>query len=401
MEQEITPMKKNNNILIVIGIILIAANMRPAITSVGPLIGDIRSDMSLTNGLAGLITTLPLIAFAISSPIIPKLSRQFGNEIILFLGLTTLVFGILIRSASWVVTLFMGTFVIGIAIAIFNVLLPGLIKNKFPHKVGLLTGVYSTIMVLSAAVSSGLISPLNQQFSIGWRGILACQAIMAALAALLWLPQLRGFIKPSHSAGTTPQLGGLLLSPLAWQVTFFMGLQSFIFFVLVAWLPEILIDRGYSVSSAGWLLSFMQFSGLPATFLVPIFSDMLKNQKVIVVVIVLLDIIGLVGLLSGSTKFIVLWIIFIGLSQGASISLALAFLGLRARNAQQAAELSGMSQSFGYILGALGPVSFGYIYDITQAWTIPLLLLIAVCVCLLVAGLGAGRAMYVTLESEG
>ncbi|MDQ0218656.1 CynX/NimT family MFS transporter [Peribacillus cavernae] len=394
-------MKKNNNILIVIGIILIAANMRPAITSVGPLIGDIRSDMSLTNGLAGLITTLPLIAFAISSPIIPKLSRQFGNEIILFLGLTTLVFGILIRSASWVVTLFMGTFVIGIAIAIFNVLLPGLIKNKFPHKVGLLTGVYSTIMVLSAAVSSGLISPLNQQFSIGWRGILACQAIMAALAALLWLPQLRGFIKPSHSAGTTPQLGGLLLSPLAWQVTFFMGLQSFIFFVLVAWLPEILIDRGYSVSSAGWLLSFMQFSGLPATFLVPIFSDMLKNQKVIVVVIVLLDIIGLVGLLSGSTKFIVLWIIFIGLSQGASISLALAFLGLRARNAQQAAELSGMSQSFGYILGALGPVSFGYIYDITQAWTIPLLLLIAVCVCLLVAGLGAGRAMYVTLESEG
>jgi CP family cyanate transporter-like MFS transporter len=401
MQQGETPIIKSENILNIMGIILIAANLRPAITSLGPLIGEMRSDMSLSNGMAGLITTFPLIAFAIFSPIIPKLSNRIGTEVILFLGLVILVFGILLRSTPSIVTLFIGTFVIGIAIAISNVLLPSLVKKKFSEKIGLWTGVYSTVMVMCAAFASGLSSPISQHFSIGWRGILALQAVLAALAAIIWLPQLRNNIKLGNSPRMITNLGGLLHSPLAWQVTFFMGLQSFIFFVLVAWLPEILIDRGFSVSRAGWLLSLIQFSGLPATIIVPILSDMYKNQRVIVVFIVLLNIVGLVGLFIGSTEWILLWIIFIGLSSGASISLALALFGLRARNPQQAAELSGMAQSFGYVLGALGPVSFGFLYDLTNGWTIPMLVLIFACVCLLFAGLGAGRDKYVSQEAEG
>lgn len=384
----------------IIGIILISANMRSTITSLGPLIGEIRTDMNLSNGLAGLITTFPLIAFAAFSPIIPKLSRRFGTEMTLFLGLVILIFGILLRSTPLMVTLFTGTFIIGIAIAICNVLLPSLIKQKFADKVGLLTGAYSTVMVMCAAFASGLSVPISHHFSIGWQGILALQAFLAAFAALIWYPQLRKS-KLGKTPGTNTNLSSLLHSPLAWQVTFFMGLQSFVFFILVAWLPEILIDRGFSASKSGWLLSLMQFSGLPATFIVPILSDLYKNQRMFVVFIVLLNVIGFVGIFIGPIGLISFWIILIGLSSGASISLALAFFGLRARNSQQAAELSGMAQSFGYILGALGPVSFGFLYDFTHGWTLPMLMLIFASVCLLFAGLGAGRDKYVSQEVEG
>jgi CP family cyanate transporter-like MFS transporter len=352
--------------------------------------------MSLSNGMAGLITTFPLIAFGIFSPFIPKLSRRYGFENILFLGLVILVLGILLRSTPSIPALFMGTFIIGIAIAICNVLLPSLIKQKFPKKMGLWNGLYITVMVMCAAFASGLISPFNQYLDIGWRGTLAFQAVLAGLAILIWLPQLHNNRQLEKNPGKISTIGGLLHSPLAWQVTFFMGLQSLIFFILVAWLPEILIEKGFSISQSGWYLSLIQFSGLPATFIVPILSDRYKNQRLIVVFIALFNIVGFVGIFFGSIEWTFFLIMIICLSSGASISLALALFGLRARNSQQAAELSGMAQSFGYILGAIGPVAFGFLYDVTHEWTIPMLMLIGASVCLLFAGLGAGRDKYVS-----
>lgn len=388
------------HIVLITGIILIAANLRPAITSVGPLLESLRSDIGLSHGLAGLITTLPLIAFAIFSPLAPKMSHRFGNEKIMFLGLVMLAVGISVRTTASAAVLFIGTFIIGIAIAICNVLLPGLIKQKFSGKVGLMTGMYSTVMNTFAALGSGLSVPLAKGLGLGWRGALTCWAVWAVIAAIVWLPLLHRRVEAVKRYRAMSNTGTLWRSPLAWQVTFFMGLQSLIFYVTITWLPDILHDRGLSVATAGWMVSFMQFAGLPATFLVPVLADRRPNQKAVVVIIGILYITGLAGLFSDSTALVILWIILLGLSQGASISLSLAFLGLRARNAQQAAELSGMAQSVGYLLAGVGPVLFGYLHDFTHTWTIPLIMLIIVSILMLFAGLGAGRAAYITPDAD-
>lgn len=387
---------KASYILLILGIILIAANLRPAITSVGPLIEMIRDELNISHGLAGLLTTLPLLAFAVFSTLAPKFSQRFGNETVLFVGLITLITGILIRSTPLVAALFIGTFILGTAIAVCNVLLPGLIKHHFPAKVGLMTGIYSTFMGAFAALGSGISVPLVKDIGMSWRGALASWAVWVAIAAVLWLPQLFRRSKPTNVKKVSMKLGNLWSSPLAWQVTIFMGLQSFIFYTTIAWLPELLHDRGLTVSAAGWMVSFMQFISLPATFLVPFLADRRPSQRTFVVLIGLLFITSLIGLLHGSMAWLALWVALLGIALGASISLALAFLGLRARNARQAAELSGMAQSIGYLLAAFGPVFFGFLHDLTQNWTIPLVLVLCISVLTTLSGLGAGRNAYVT-----
>lgn len=392
--------QRTSNFLLLLGIVLVAANLRPAITSVGPLIGVIREDMGLSNGQAGVITTLPLIGFAVLSILAPRLGRRFGNVVMLFSGLILLICGILIRAIPWVGTLYIGTALLGLAIAICNVLLPGLIKHRYPGKVGLLTGVYTTSMGVFAALASGISVPLTKDVGLSWNGALAVWAVLAVIAALIWFPQV-------HYRGDGPKAqvakikaGGLWRSPLAWQVTFFMGFTSLAFYVVVAWLPEILIDRGLGVTTAGWMLSLVQLAGLPASFIIPILADRRSGQRLFVVIVGILYLVGFAGLLSDSTQWVILWVVCIGLGQGASFSLALTLLGLRARNPQQVAQLSGMAQSLGYSLAAVGPILFGYLHDFTHSWTIPLIMLIAAVLCQLLVGLGAGRNLYVTPDAE-
>lgn len=396
-----SPNKKSQHastFFFMVTIIVIAINLRPAITVVGPLIESIRSDFAFSHGTAGLITTLPLMAFAIFSPLAPKIGRRFGIEIVLFGGMVLLTIGIVMRSLHLMTTLFIGTCLIGIAIAVCNVLLPALVKFKFPHKIGLFTGVYSAFMGLFAALGSGLSVPLAEGLGLGWRGSLACWSFLAVIAAVVWLPKFRSTGRTDDSQDEKFKLRKLWRSPLAWQVTFFMGLQSFVFYVTVAWLPEILHDKGFSVSTAGWMMSFMLLIGVPATFIMPLLADRRPDQRLLVVLISLSFIVGLVGILIGSTSWTIVWLIFLGLGLGASISLALAFLSLRARSSQQAAELSGMAQSIEYTLAAIGPVLFGYLHDMTHSWTVPLIMLLFIGVVMLIAGLGAGRNTYVSTD---
>lgn len=343
-----------------------------------------------------MLTTLPLIAFAALSPLAPRIAQRFGIEWTLWIGLLALFTGIVIRSFPSVTTLFTGTTLIGLAIAVCNVLLPGLIKKRYSHKVGLMTGVYSTAMVAWAALASGVSIPLAQTFQLGWRDVLACWGGLSIVAALVWLPQLRFRQKSVASGDTDSSVFRLWHSPLAWQVTLFMGLQSLLFYAMIAWLPEILHDRGMSISFAGWMVSLMQFASLPTTFLVPMLADLYQDQRGLVVGIGVVYMIGITGLLmGGSPGWIPFWIIFIGISQGASISLSLAFLGLRAVNMQQSAELSGMAQSVGYLLAAIGPILFGFFRDLTHSWQPSLSGLLVTAVIMLIAGLGAGRHLYV------
>jgi len=391
------PPSRVRGVLLVLGIVLLAANLRPALTSVAPLIGQIRTDTGISNGVAGLLTGLPLLAFSALSPIAPRLARRFGMEQVLLASLLVLASGILLRSAGAVAALFLGTAILGAAIAAGNVLLPSLVKREFPERTGLMTSTYSTALAVSAAIAAGTSFPIAHQVGgIGWRGALALWALLALVAAVAWFPQIRSADPMNTSTGNARRVTSLWRSVLAWQVTLFMGLQALGYYVVLTWLPEILQEEvGVSAAQAGWMLALAQVVVIPAMFLAPVLADRSPSQYSVVVVAVTLTGAGTLGLLVAASTATVLWIILLGLGQGACFSLALTFFALRAPDSEHAAALSGMAQSVGYLLAAGGPFLFGLLRDATHAWTVPLTLLVAFTVCLLITGLGAARDAHV------
>ncbi|MGG0665970.1 MFS transporter [Viridibacillus arvi] len=391
--------KWNRNVwLLVIGIIFIASTLRAPLTSVGPIISFIRDGLHVSNVLAGFITTIPLLAFAVISPLAPKFSKRFGIERTLLFSTALLAVGILTRSLGTTSMLLLGTSLIGVAIAFGNVLLPSLIKLKFPLQVGLLTGLFTVSMNISASIAAGISYPLASG-EFGWKIALGIWFILAVIAFIIWLPQIR---KPKSdlNSGTQTKKEHVPLwkSPLTWTVTLSMGLQSLIFYTTAAWIPEMLQSQGMSANTAGWMFSFMQFSQLPATFIIPIIAGRRKDQRPLVAVYGALYIVGFGGILAGWTSLTVLWMILLGLAGGASFSLAMMFFSLRTRTADEAAELSGTAQSFGYLLAAVGPVLFGYIHDISNSWTTANFLFLITVVLLVSAGMHAAKEGYVTPE---
>lgn len=383
--------RRSRRVLLVLGIVLLAANLRPALTSVASLIGQIRADTGLSNGAAGLLTALPLLAFGLLAPSAPRLARRFGMERTLLASLIALAAGILLRSQGAVAALFFGTAVLGAAIAVGNVLLPALVKREFPERVGFMTSVYVTALAISAALAAGVSLPISDVSGVDWQGSLALWALLAFVAVVVWLPRLGSDRSANGSDRTTGRIGGLWRSPLAWQVTLFMGLQSLAYYATLAWLPAILREGGMGAAQAGWMLALAQTVGIATMFLAPILAGRRPSQQGVVTASVALSGAGTLGLLVAGGSFTVLWVVLLGLGQGACFSLALAFFALRAPDAEHAAALSGMAQSFGYLLAAIGPFLFGVLRDATHAWTVPLSLLFALTVCLLIVGLGAAR----------
>ena len=382
--------------LLVLGIVLLAANLRPALTGVASLIGEIRADTGISNGVAGLLTTLPLLAFGLLAPVAPRVARRFGMERVLLASLLFLVAGILLRWAGSVAALFLGTAVLGAAIAVANVLLPSLVKREFPERAGLMTSVYTTSLGISAAFAAGVSVPLAQLAGIGWRGALAVWAVPALLAGVAWLPQLGRRDHPAEpSPRSSPGFRDLWRSPLAWQVTLFMGLQSLAYYVTLTWLPEILQAEGMDAARAGWMLGLSQAVAIVTMFLAPVIAERRPSQRGVVVVAVGTSGVGALGLLVAGSTASTLWVVLLGLGQGASFSLALTFFALRSSDPGHAAALSGMAQSVGYLLAAGGPFLFGVLRDVTGAWKVPLALLLTVTVCMLIAGVGAARDAHV------
>ena len=396
-------LKRNQlyKLMLVAGIVTVAFNLRPAITAVGPLLGAIRDDIGLSHWSVALLTSLPLIAFAVMSPIIPRFGYRYTNEKTLLFGLVLLLVGISVRSISNIPLLFLGTFIIGVGIAVCNVLLPGIIKEKFPLKIGLMTSVYSTIMGIFAATASGVSIPLAEGLGLGWQKALLAWALPALLGIACWI-----YITKNSKQESDVQVqyiktenNRMWKSSLAWQVALFMGFQSFLFYVSITWFPEILHDYGVDLATAGWLLFFTQMIGLPAGFIVPVLADRMKSQRSLVVILGICAIGGFLGLLLGESIFVMMIsIVIYGQALGGIFPLALTLLSLRAQSARQAAELSGMAQSFGYVLAAVGPMLIGYLYDLTGTWKVPLVVLIIVAMLVVLFGLGAARNRYVMTE---
>lgn len=377
--------------LLLIGIILIGSTLRAPLTSVGSLIPLIRDELGVSNALIGTITTLPLLAFAIISPFVPKVAKKFGMERTIFLSLILLIFGIILRSVTGVGTLFIGTAIIGIAIAFGNVLLPGFIKMSFPLRIGVVTGLYAVFMNLFGALASGLSIPIASIKNFGWQGALLAWALLVLIALIVWLPQLKAETNLNLKNQTQAKKVNVWKSLRAWQVTFFMGLQSLMFYTTLTWLPEILQVNNYSAYEAGWMLSLMQFALIPLTFIMPIIAGKMKSQSVLALITGAMFILGILGLLQGSPFMIVIAVLLLGVASGSAFSLSMMFFTLRTEDGFAASELSGMAQSFGYLLAAVGPVLFGFLYDYFTDWTAPLVMLLIVSVFITLFGYLAGK----------
>lgn len=373
------------------GIIFIAINLRPALASVGPLIEDIRATTGLSNTLLGLLTTLPLLAFGVVSPLTPLFTKRFGIGGTLLGAMVVLTSGITIRYISWIPALYFGTFLIGIAIALGNVLLPSLTKRNFSENSGLMTGLYSSFMALGAAAAAGVSVPLAHDYHLGWRGALVLWGIPSLIAFFVWMPQVGLLPKSRSNRSFRRAMSKLGSSRLAWNVALFMGLQSMVFYIVLAWLPVILQSRGYDAAFAGWMLSLSQATGIIGSICIPPVAGKLKNQRAIVTLLVLLETVSLLGILLPEFGSIALWVSLLGVVLGGTFGLSLLFLVLRSHDSEGATELSGMAQSIGYLIAATGPMLFGGIFDLTGNWDYALSSLFVIAALKLYVGLGAGK----------
>ncbi len=385
-----------------IGIIAVAICLRAPITAVGPLLSEIQQSLQLTNTAAGMVTTVPLLAFGIFSIFAPVLARRFGMENIILFAIVMLLIGIGLRSLGSGFFLYFGTIVLSFGIAIGNVLLPGVVKQYFALRVGLVTAMYSLSMNIIGATASAISVPMSLNFGLGWQGSLVIWLVLAVIALIAWFPQL-SYRQPKASVGhkkvEPSQKISLWTNKLAWQVTLYMGLQSLLFYTLLSWLPHIMADQGISAAQAGAMLGLLQMALLPVAFVVPIVAAKLKSQQLLCFIGGCFIIFSLALLLNGNPKFYTLAVISVGIGLGFAFSLSMVFFGLRTDNMEEAAALSGMAQSIGYLLAAIGPIAFGFLHDIADSWMVSLWMLVIVGVVQLTSGIFAGRDVKLISKS--
>lgn len=381
--------KPSRQTLLILGIILISINLRTSIASVGPLIPFIRDDLGISNGLAGFLTTLSLLTFAVFSLFAPSIGKRLGHGKAIFLGILLLTIGVVIRVVGGIELLYLGTALTGIGIVIANVLMIPFFKARLPEKIGLMTAILTTGMSLFAAVASGISVPLAVDLGWGWRGSLASWSLLMALALVVWIPQL----KPRQTGSQESLLPAKKVwkSRLAWQVTMFMGAQSVMYFTMITWLPDMLIARGMSPVQAGIALSYMQLISLIGTFFVPGFLIRLKEQSNVILAVGIGYVIGYGALFIQNEAITFAALTVIGIGSGASLSIAYTLISLRSSEDMTTAKLSGMVQSAGYILAALGPLVFGISMDIFGNWNILIWFLLVMTIQFLGFGLPAGR----------
>jgi CP family cyanate transporter-like MFS transporter len=382
--------------LLVAGIVLVALNLRPALAGVGPLVADVRLATGLSNTALGLLTTLPLLAFGLLSAFTPVVTRRLGVEGALGLALLLIGAGTALRAVPPTALLFGGTAVLGVGIALGNVLLPALVKRDFAERSGPMTALYSSAMGLGATAAAGAAVPLAG--AVGWRSSLAAWAALAVLALVAWLPQMRRRTLPRRRVSTLAALRDLGRSRLAWAVALFMGLQSLAYYVVLAWLPDLLQARGLGAGAAGGMLALSQAAGIAGSALVPLWAGRLRGQRPIIWTLGAVEAVALAGLFvpTASVALAGLWVGLLGLVLGGSFGLSLLLLAVRADTPETAAALSGMAQSVGYLVAAVGPFLFGALHDLTGGWTVPLLSLVVVLVAKVAVGLPAARDEQIT-----
>ncbi|MCC4265621.1 MFS transporter [Oceanimonas baumannii] len=382
--------------LAVMALLLAAANLRGGLVVVGPLVDHIRAGLNISAGAFSLLTTLPLICFGIISLCVPALSRRWAPQTLAIGGLLIISLGVMLRLVDSFAVVLLGTLLLGAAIALLNVLIPGLVKAFFPRRVGLMTGLYSVTLSMGAGLGVYLAVPLLERFG-HWHYPVALWALLPLICALFWLPMIRvkGVGRPAH-----PVKVSLWRDKMAWAITFYMGLQSFYFYSMATWLPKILLESGLDANEAGTATALINLVSIPFNFLVPIMAARLASQHRLVLGVFLASFLGVAGLWWQPASAPLLWASLIGVGCGGSLSLALSFFVLRATNTAQATALSAMAQSIGYLLAAAGPAVLGIMRDWEGAWQTALILMLALQLLQLGCGWFAARPVNVVPDQD-
>lgn len=373
--------KQTNKVIILLGIILLGMILRTPITSVGAIIGPLKNLLEINNTVAGLITTIPLIAFAIFSPFVAKISNKIGLEKTIFLATIVASIGLLLRFYINTSVFFVTTFIIGVGITVGNVLLPGLTKKYFPENLGVMTGFYAVAMNVSASVAAGISYPIlssnvgGEKFSTGlavniW---LIISVLNIVIYAIITKNSKSERIIEYKKTGVT----GYLKSLKMWSVMLSMGLQSALFYCSVSWFAEIMISKGFTPSEAGLLLSISQFAQFPSTFLVPVLAEKIKNKLIIPIFIAMGYVASLIGMIyiQGNFALMTIYIVLFALAGGGSFSYVMYLFSAKSKNEEEAADISGLAQAGGYWLAAIFPPLLGYVRDVLN-WDVAIYILI-------------------------
>lgn len=409
--------RRRRAVLAVLAVVLLGTCLRAPMTSVGPLLEIIGSDTGLGHGLLGLLGALPLLGLALVSPVVHGPAERIGHERLVAAALVVLAVGIVLRSMDVVGGLWIGTALIGGGIAVGNVLAPAIIKRDQPTRIALVTGAFTAIMAGFAAVGSGLSVPLSNLTGGGWRLPLGLWAVPVGLVAMWWVVRSSG--KRGHGRARPRPVAAARLADGAgadatgretvraratgtsvwrragaWQVTMFMGLQAATFYILSTWMPSIFTAAGMAPVTAGWMLFIYHLVGIPAGLAVSRLMRHRSDLRSIAVGIGVLMVGGTAGvvLAPGLTA---LWVVLIGIGSGASLVVTFSLFGLRTRTPAQTAQLSGMAQSVGYLIAAVGPVLAGAISQWTGSWLPVLVLVAAASAVQATVGLWAARPGYV------
>ncbi|MBD1550991.1 CynX/NimT family MFS transporter [Pseudomonas typographi] len=382
--------------VLLVALVLVALNLRPALSSLAPLLGQVSADVGLSASAAGLLTTLPVLCLGVFAPLAALLARRLGAERVVLMVLVALGAGIALRTQFGAAGLFIGSLLSGASIGIIGVLLPGIVKRDFPRHAGTLTGVYTMALCLGAALAAGASVPLADALGGSWRFGLGFWTVPALLAALAWWPQAKGGAAARHPHRP---VRGLWRAPLAWQVTLYMGLQSSLAYIVFGWLPSMLIARGLSAESAGWVTSGSILVQLPSALAAPWLATRGRDQRLAVVWVMSLTLAGLFGCLYAPLSGLWGWAVVLGLGQGAMFAVALSLIVLRAGDAHVAAALSSMAQGVGYTLAAMGPLAVGLVHDLTGGWQAVGWLFGGIGLAAIACGLGAGRAQVLQVEA--
>ncbi|CAM05160.1 CP family cyanate transporter-like MFS transporter [Saccharopolyspora erythraea NRRL 2338] len=377
--------------LLLAGVALAAANMRPAVTSLASVLGEVRDSLGSSSTWASIVTSVPTLCFGAAGIAAPLLARRWGMSRVIGVSLAVLTAAMVLRVVDGPWTVLAGTVLVCASIAMCNVLIPVVVKESFPNRVGMATGLYTTAMAAGGAVGSAL-TPMLQHSTGSWKLALATWAVVALAAFCVWVPATRRQAASRQVTGTAAQGGrrSLMRSPLAWAITAYFAMQSLVAYVVMGWMPEVFKSAGIDATTSGALLGVLLLVGVPLNMILPPLVTRTRGQSGWAVGLAALTASGVVGLLVAPQSAPLLWALLLGVGLSA-FPLALVFISLRTSNAADTGQLSAMSQSFGYLIASVGPFMFGVMHDLTGGWTASLVIVLAIVLVQGCIGIIAGR----------
>nr|WP_262413602.1 MFS transporter [Streptomyces acidipaludis] len=403
--------------LVVVALVLAAVNLRPAITSLGALLKEVRDGLGMSGTTAGLLTSVPAACFALFGFAAPRLARRHGPGAVVLAGMVAITAGLLLRPLAGTTPVFLAASALALAgIAVSNVLMPVIVKRYFPDRVGTVTGVYSMALSLGTAVAAAVTVPLTDAMGGSWRLGLGVWAILAAVAVIPWLPLARDrsatpvhrVRRPQPAAGEqggdqaadrqdSGEHGSIVRSRTAWMLACFFGLQGTAAYVTMGWMPQIFRDAGISADKAGVLLAVTMVMGVPLSFVLPPLAARMRSQGPIVVVLGAFQIAGFAGLWAAPAAAPWIWALLLGVANCA-FPLVLTMIGMRSRTGGGVVRLSAFAQSTGYLISIPGPILVGTLNQVSGGWGVPVALMLALVVPQVVCGVLAGRNRHIEDE---